>query len=173
MDHHPKPTPLLDGSTLFIIFIAITAAVFLTYASALDSYTNSRNDPRMEYHATVDERIAPFGRVALPGDELAPDAVQVEAAPAAEPHETVRTGVQTFNEACIACHGSGVGGAPTLTDRSLWTDRIAQGTDTLYRNAIQGYTGSLGYMPPKGARMDLTDGEVTDAVDYMLSQLPE
>ncbi len=59
-----------------------------------------------------------------------------------------------------------------LNDRAAWEPRIAQGIETLYRHSLQGYTGSTGYMPPKGARLDLSDAEVTDAVDYMLSQLP-
>ena len=73
----------------------------------------------------------------------------------------------------IACHGSGVGGAPTLDDPENWQPRIAQGIDTLYLRAIEGYTGSAGYMPPKGARLDLSDGEVNDAVDYMVEQVSQ
>ena len=67
---------------------------------------------------------------------------------------------------------SGIGGAPVLEDRAAWETRIAQGRDTLYLHALEGYTGSAGYMPPKGARLDLSDDEVNGAVDYMLSQIP-
>ena len=38
------------------------------------------------------------------------------------------------------------------------------------QHAIQGYTGSVGYMPPKGGRMDLSDDEIAGAVDYMVNE---
>ena len=56
-------------------------------------------------------------------------------------------------------------------DAEVWDLRIAQGIDVLYTHAIEGYTGSTGYMPPKGARLDLSDQEVSDAVDYMIEAL--
>ena len=81
------------------------------------------------------------------------------------------SGPQVYNAACIACHGSGIGGAPTVGDAAAWQARIAQGNDTLYLHAIEGYTGSTGFMPPKGGRMDLSDDEVRGAVDYMISEV--
>ena len=92
------------------------------------------------------------------------------AAPASQPVVTTLTGPQVYNEACIACHGSGIGGAPKLGDAAAWASRIAQGNATLYDHAINGFTGSTGFMPQKGARMDLSDQEVRDAVDYMVSE---
>ena len=73
--------------------------------------------------------------------------------------------------ACIACHGTGVGGAPMLGDSAQWEARIAQGSAVLNQHAIEGYTGSAGYMPAKGGRTDLSDDEVASAVDYMVSQV--
>ena len=123
-----------------------------------------------EYQAAVEDRIRPFGQVYLPGEEAAASAPQVAAATHAEPVETAMSGPQVYNEACIACHGSGIGGAPVVGDAGAWTDRIAQGNDLLYEHAIVGFTGSAGYMPPKGARMDLSDDEVRAAVDYMVTE---
>ena len=94
----------------------------------------------------------------------------VEEAPQPQPVETVMSGPQVYNSACLVCHGSGVGGAPMVSDPGAWEARIAQGRDTLYLRAIEGYTGQSGYMPPKGARMDLSDDEVRAAVDYMTEQ---
>jgi cytochrome c5 len=81
------------------------------------------------------------------------------------------SGPQVYNSACIACHGTGIGGAPTIGDRAAWQPRIAQGNDTLYLNALKGYTGSTGFMPEKGGRLDLSDDEIRDAVDYMVAAL--
>ncbi len=125
-----------------------------------------------EYRAAVADRLRPFGQVYLPGDEIPADEPQVAEAPQAQPVDTMLSGPQVYNEACIVCHGAGVGGAPMLTDASVWESRVAQGTETLYDHAINGYQGQAGYMPAKGGRMDLADEEVQAAVDYMLEQVP-
>ena len=123
-----------------------------------------------EYQAAVAERIRPVGDVYLPGEEHQADAPVVETAAEPEPVATAMTGPQVYNSACIACHGVGVGGAPIVGDAAQWTDRLAQGMETLTRHAIEGYTGSAGYMPPKGGRLDLSDDEVAGAVEYIVGE---
>lgn len=121
-----------------------------------------------EYQAAVADRIRPFSQIYLPGEEKdAGQPLVAEAEPAA-PVATRLSGPQVYNEACNICHGSGIGGAPKIDDPALWTARIAQGKDTLYEHALAGFTGEFGFMPPKGARMDLSDDEVKGAVDYMV-----
>ncbi len=80
------------------------------------------------------------------------------------------SGPQVYNAACLACHGAGVGGAPILGDVAAWAPRIAQGTDVLNDHALNGFTGPVGYMPPKGGRVDLSDQEIIDAVTYMVEE---
>ncbi len=121
-----------------------------------------------EYQAAVQDRIKPLSQVFLPGEEVNADQLVVAEAAPTEPVATMLSGPQVYNEACIICHGAGIGGAPKIDDAALWEPRIAQGNDTLYEHALLGYTGEYGYMPPKGARMDLSDDEVIGAVDYML-----
>ena len=91
-----------------------------------------------EYLAVVSERLEPFGKIYLPGDDLASAGPQSAEAVAPEPVAEVRTGPQVYNEACITCHGSGIGGAPTITDVEAWAPRIAQGMDTLRQHAVEG-----------------------------------
>ncbi len=79
-------------------------------------------------------------------------------------------GQKTYQQACFACHGTGAAGAPKIGDKANWKPRIAQGTETLYKNAIKGYQGKNGVMPAKGGRADLSDDAVKAAVDYMVSQ---
>lgn len=172
LQHDQEQSSLFGGGILWAIIIVIVVAVFYQFATKLHHFTHTVHDREYEVHDTVADRIRPFGRVKLPGEEHGPDELRVDEVPQAEPHATTMSGPQVFNEACIVCHGNGIGGAPMLNDRSIWESRIAQGMETLYRHAIEGYTGSAGYMPPKGARMDLSDSEVNAAVDYMLSQLP-
>lgn len=119
------------------------------------------------YQTEIASSIVPVGSVLMPGEEEI--AAAKAAAAAAAPVATVLSGPQVYNAACVACHGAGVGGAPVYGDAAGWAPRIAQGNDTLYSHAIDGYTGSAGYMPPKGGRLDLSDEEIQAAVDYMIA----
>lgn len=123
-----------------------------------------------EYQAEIRDRMAPLSDVYLPDDDLSAGGPQVAQAATPEPVATTLSGPQVFNEACIACHGSGVGGAPMLSDAANWQPRIDQGIDTLQQHALEGFTGPAGYMPPKGGRLDLSDQEIRDAVEYMVSE---
>lgn len=162
-----------DLYSLVIGVLALVMLAIFVLAMNMSSLTQGIYTAQTEeYQARVAERLSPFGSVYLPGEEQAAAAPQVAVAPAAEPVETTLSGPQVYNEACIACHGAGIAGAPTLTDSENWAPRIAQGLDVLRQHAIEGYTGSAGYMPPKGARLDLSDQEVYDAIDYMLGELP-
>jgi cytochrome c len=71
--------------------------------------------------------------------------------------------------ACVACHGSGVAGAPKLGDAAAWAPRIAKGADTLNKHAIDGFQGEAGFMPPKGGRVDLSNQSIINAVDHMVA----
>ncbi len=68
---------------------------------------------------------------------------------------------------CMACHKPGLNGAPIIGNVKMWGPRITQGEETLVQHAISGY----GLMPAKGGS-SLTDEEMAQAVNYMLSQLP-
>lgn len=76
---------------------------------------------------------------------------------------------EAFETACKTCHGAGVGGAPIAGDKAAWAPRIAQGKETLYKHAIEGFNGTKGVMPAKGARTDFPDELVKAAVDYMIA----
>lgn len=145
--------------------------VLAMYMSNLtqDLYTTETE----EYQQAIRQRLEPFGDVYLPGEEQAALSPQVAEVAATEPVEAELTGPQVYNEACIACHAAGVGGAPMLSDAANWAPRIEQGMETLRRHAVEGYQGDAGYMPPKGGRLDLSDEEVYAAIDYMLEQVPE
>jgi len=86
------------------------------------------------------------------------------AAPAAAENEL---GKSVFGKTCAMCHAAGVAGAPKPGDKADWGPRIAQGKDTLYKHAIEGFTGAKGMMPAKGGAANLTDAEVKAAVDFM------
>lgn len=76
-------------------------------------------------------------------------------------------GAAIYKKSCGLCHASGVAGAPKYGDKAQWAPRIAQGNDTLYTHAIQGFKGKAGVMPAKGGNTSLSDEQVKAAVDYM------
>lgn len=82
--------------------------------------------------------------------------------------ETAVAGRKTYDNACQACHASGLAGSPKLGDKTDWKARIGQGMPVLVEHAINGFTGNNGIMPPKGGRSDLTDEQVNQAVAYMV-----
>ena len=148
--------------------VALGIFVLATKMSELTQGVYTRDSA--EYQAAVAERIRPVGQVYLPGEETEAPAPVVETAAEPEPVTTSLTGPQVYNTACIACHGTGVGGAPIVGDAAQWTDRVGQGMDLLKQHAIEGFTGPAGIMPAKGGRMDLSDDEVAGAVEYMVSE---
>lgn len=162
-----------DMYTLVIGVLAFIMLAIFVLAMNMSSLTQGiYSTGSDEYLASVAERLRPVGDVYLPGEETQAEGPLVAEAAQPEPVETAMTGPQVFNAACIVCHGTGIGGAPTLTDSDNWSPRIAQGLETLRTHAIDGYSGSAGFMPAKGARPDLSDQEVYDSIDYMLSQIP-
>ncbi|SFC31849.1 Cytochrome c5 [Microbulbifer thermotolerans] len=107
----------------------------------------------------IAQRIAPVGSTCMQGDECAAAA----AAPAAA-GGGARSGEDIFNASCNTCHGAGIAGAPKFGDAGAWAPRIAQGMDTLYTHALNGFNA----MPAKGLCMDCSEDEVKAAVDYMV-----
>ncbi|WP_236725716.1 c-type cytochrome [Candidatus Reidiella endopervernicosa] len=113
--------------------------------------------------STLEERIAPVGMV----NTGAPIAA---AAPAPAPVADAGPvdGGKTYNTTCVACHGTGVAGAPKVGDAAAWSARIAQGEAVLFDHAINGYNGAAGFMPAKGGNPGLSDEAVKAAVQHMV-----
>ena len=100
----------------------------------------------------------------------APVAAAPAAAPAPAPVAENTVGKKVYGSVCSMCHAANVAGAPKPGDKADWGPRIAQGNDTLYKHAIEGFTGAKGMMPPRGGGSTLTDDELKAAVDYMVAQ---
>lgn len=79
------------------------------------------------------------------------------------------SGEATYNKSCKMCHASGAAGAPAVGKKKDWQARIEKGLAELEKNAIKGFRGYRGYMPPKGGNPKLSDEDVKAAVDFMLS----
>ena len=108
-----------------------------------------------EYDA-IAGRIKPVGDVYLAGSEPV----------AAEPTGP-RDGAQVYGTFCIACHSTGISGAPKIGNAEEWAPRIAQGKDVLKNHALQGFNA----MPAKGTCMDCSDDEIVAAIEHMIAGL--
>lgn len=133
----------MSRSLLSVLFAALT---FSTAALATS---------QADYDA-IAERIKPVGDVYLAGSE------PVKAEPTGP-----RDGATVYGTFCIACHASGVSGAPIKGNADQWAPRIAQGKDVLQTHAING----LNLMPPKGTCMDCSDDEILAAIEHMIAGL--
>ncbi|MEE4110333.1 MAG: c-type cytochrome [Halieaceae bacterium] len=90
----------------------------------------------------------------------------VDAASTTGPETAAIDGEAIYNQACVACHASGVGGAPVVGDVDSWSPRIAKGIEALHNSGINGIAGTA--MMAKGGRADLSDQQIMAAVDYMV-----
>ncbi len=131
------------------ILTALVAAI--TFSSA----SFAANVSQEEYDA-IAERIKPVGGVYLAGAE-----------PVKEEPTGPRDGATVYGTFCIACHASGVSGAPKTGDAGDWGPRIAQGKDVLKDHAINGFNA----MPAKGSCMDCSDDEIVAAIEHMIAGL--
>ena len=99
-----------------------------------------------------------------------PPAAAPAAAPVADAAADGGKGAELFKKTCAMCHQTGVAGAPKLGDKADWGPRIAQGQDTLYKHAIEGFNGAKGAMPAKGGNPALSDDEMKVIVDFMVAK---
>lgn len=109
--------------------------------------------------AAIEERIQPVGSLCLEGDSSCGSAVAAGGGAAKSVDEI-------YNSTCMACHATGVAGAPKMGDVAAWSARIDQGLDVLYTHAIDGLNG----MPAKGLCMTCSDDDVKAVVDYMIEK---
>lgn len=68
-----------------------------------------------------------------------------------------------FDKSCTFCHATGAAGAPKVGDAAAWKPRLAQGMDTLLKNAKNGKNA----MPAKGMCADCTDAEFKALIEYI------
>ena len=115
--------------------------------------------------APAAEAAAPVAVAAPAPAPVATTVAAVAPAAAAAPVAVASgNGEALYKQTCVACHGSGVAGAPKFGDKAAWAPRIKTGMETLYTAAIKG----LNAMPPRGGST-ASDADLHAAVDYMVS----
>ena len=154
------------------LLVAVAIALF-ALARIVASQTQDKEVLEdASYVKNVEQRVSPFAKEAVAGQDntalaIKPDAASAQAAGAGSA-EMPKTGEALFQQTCSACHGAGIAGAPKAGDKAAWAPRIAKGMPTLYDHAEKGFQGSSGVMPAKGGRADAPDDLVKQAVDYMV-----
>jgi len=118
--------------------------------------------------AACGDKAPPPPSAQAPAPAAAP--APAPAAPAPTPVAENAQGKKVFGNTCAMCHAAGVAGAPKPGDKADWGPRIAQGKDTLYKHALEGFTGAKGMMPARGGSTTLSDDDVKSAVDYMVER---
>jgi cytochrome c5 len=166
-----QDTHFFNVFSLVIGLLVAVAIVLFALARTVASETQEKQVlEEQAYVKGVDERLEPFAKVAVAGQDNS--ALKIEsttpAGSAAAGPAPPKNGDELFEQACKACHGAGIGGAPKAGDKAAWGPRIAKGKDVLYDHAIHGFTGSAGMMPAKGGRVDVSDDLVKQAVDHMV-----
>lgn len=138
---------------MLLVVIGTLVGFFVLIIIIAQMVTNSADSnkgaDKMVEAATI-KRIKPFGEVNI-------GSAPVVVAGAVD-------GKGTYGSSCAACHATGAAGAPKFGDKGAWKNRIAQGMDTLFDHAINGFKG----MPAKGGNASLSDEAVEAAVEYMV-----
>lgn len=167
---HNYDLEFLKKFSLVLGFLVLVAVGLIVGADFIDKQVPRPAHP--DAPELTRERIAPFGAVYAGSTGAAQQAAAAAAAQGAPQGAYGGTldGGEIYNQLCTGCHTSGAGGAPTLTAAGMGA-RAGKGKDTLYQNAINGFTGSAGVMPPRGGNPELTDDQVKAVVDWMLANV--
>lgn len=159
-------------AAVIAVLVAIAIVILALTIGMGDRFADTERRPYSEQK--VIERIQPVGTVSVAGATTGsqPDTGSAGAVAVADDGDGngEPQGEQVFNQACAACHRTGVAGAPVYNDSDEWAARLEQGRDVLIEHSINGFTGESGFMPPRGGQAGLSDAEVTAALDYMLEQ---
>lgn len=76
-----------------------------------------------------------------------------------------KTAKQLYAGACLACHSTGVAGAPKIGDSAAWQARFADGIDGLLSTVISG----KGAMPANGGSA-YSEEQLRFVIEYMLAE---
>ena len=155
----------IKSLSIFIV-LGVVLTLFLILLGNLNAGTI--NERQRDGRNAMAE--TPYKNVLQPVGQISVASASADQAETVQVAAASIDGASVYQSACMACHAAGIAGAPRVGDVAGWADRIAQGPDTLYSHAIQGFQGKAGMMPPKGGNMALSDDEVKAAVDHMVAQ---
>ena len=139
--------------------LVVIAFIFFFLADLATDGLDETPESNARQQAKIEENIRPVGQVNVGS---VPASASAAPAAAAGP----RSGDAVYNASCVACHSTGVAGAPKVGDNAAWGVRAAKGLDALLTNATNG----INAMPPKGTCAACSEEELKAAIEYILSQ---
>jgi cytochrome c5 len=144
-----------SGSSFRQLLIAIpgTILAFTILISLFAYFSNTTETP---------PEAAPQPAVTETNENIKPIASVEVAKAEAGPHAD-KSGEEVYTAVCAMCHAAGLMNAPKFGDKGQWDTRIAQGYETLIKNATNGIRS----MPARGGNPALSDGEIANAVAHM------
>jgi cytochrome c5 len=156
-------TAVRAGATFIGIFFAF--GLFLIVNLVSQGVLSNLDNPKTYAQAAIEkanmqttaQRIAPVGKTDMAGIDKKSMATMAPVA------KVEKSGEQVYSAICIACHGSGVLGAPKKGDTAAWDARMSVGMDAIVTSAING----KGSMPPKGGDASLSTNEIKAAIEFM------
>ncbi len=161
MGEHDDKVFIRRFSAVILGLVAITVVIIII-ANFYKGTPGLQDNPSRI--AMANERTAPVAavRTELPGEMP----VSVTPADPGDARESAEMdGATVYAQACLACHDTGAAKAP-IPGSDQWKELAGKGLEALVYSAING----LNVMPPKGGRSDLSDAEITAAVEHMLQQ---
>ncbi|APX94745.1 cytochrome c5 family protein [Halomonas sp. 1513] len=141
------------------LIIGCLTTLGLAVAAASQAHADADRD-------AIAERLKPVGQVCLQGQDCGTAAAAENGDEAADNGNGLDGGA-IYGRVCAACHDSGAAGAPMMDDADAWADRLDQGIETLYENAING----IGAMPARGGDSSLSDEEVMASTNYLIESV--
>ncbi len=159
-----------------IAYLTVLTLVLISLGVLTGGPTDSKLRVQAEEYTqtVIAQRTQPVGTLNVGAIESTQEAVETvaEETVAEETIEVAqvgKSGQEVYDTACYICHNPGLTGAPKPGDIENWKPRIEKGIEVLYTNAISGFQGQTGVMPPKGGNLLLSDEEVRVAVDYLVN----
>lgn len=146
-------------SVLLVVgLLVVVGFIYLfVFSMAEDGYGKNMDRVNQEIDAGLAARIKPV---------MTLEDIMGDAEPAAKTTVlAMKSPKELYNGACMACHSTGVAGAPKIGDAAAWELRMAVGLDTLTSSAIAG----KGAMPPNGGTTYSAD-EIKTTIEFILSE---
>jgi cytochrome c5 len=151
-DIPPHESPIRTPKQLVIV-IALAFLIPITLILALAYLVTSGPRPAPDSVALSPEKVA---------ERIRP-AAEVNLGASAGGAQSAKSGEEVYKSVCMACHATGIQGAPKFGNRGDWAPRVKGGARALLQSALKG----KGAMPPKGGASDLSDLEIERAFVYM------
>lgn len=133
--------------------------VILMFCLLIFTLNTMADDNDKQSIAAIDARLAPFGMIDIAGQTKTTQIIKNDSA------IPDRSGKEVYDNVCYVCHSTGAAGSPKFGSAAAWNPRKTKGMKTLLQHALNGYN----FMPPRGTCSDCSDGEIEEAIRYMIT----